>query len=63
MQEKRLIAFFNKKLCEARHKWATRGKEFYIVVRAFKTCEHYLVVEEFILYIDPHALKYLSIEK
>ena len=36
-QEKRLIAFFSEKLCEARRKWATYDKEFYAVVRALKT--------------------------
>ena len=41
-QEKRLIAFFSEKLCEARCKWATYDKEFYVVARALKTWEHYL---------------------
>ena len=36
-QEKRPIAFFSEKLCEARRKWATYDKEFYAVVRALKT--------------------------
>ena len=30
-------SFFSKKLCEARRKWATYDKEFYVVVRALKT--------------------------
>ena len=33
-QDKRLIAFFNEKLCKARRKWATYDKEFYVVLRA-----------------------------
>ena len=36
-QEKRPVAFFSEKLCEARRKWATYDKEFYIIVRALKT--------------------------
>ena len=36
-QKKRPIAFFNEKICEARRKWATYDKEFYVVVRALKT--------------------------
>ena len=36
-QEKRPVAFFSEKLCEARHKWATYDKEFYVVVGALKT--------------------------
>ena len=51
-QEKRLIAFFSEKLCKARDKWATYGKEFYAVVRALKTWEHYLIAKDFILYTN-----------
>ncbi|XP_010247056.1 PREDICTED: uncharacterized protein LOC104590196 [Nelumbo nucifera] len=36
-QEKRPVAFFSEKLCEARKKWSTYDKEFYVVVRALKT--------------------------
>ena len=36
-QEKRSIAFFSEKLCEAMRKWATYDEEFYSVVRALKT--------------------------
>ena len=42
-QEKRHVAFFSKKLSEARQKWSTYDKEFYAVVRALKQWEHYLV--------------------
>ena len=36
-QDKRSIAFFSEKLCQARIKWATYDKVFYVVVRALKT--------------------------
>lgn len=51
-QEKRPIAFFSEKLCEARKKWSTYDKEFYAVVRALKIWEHYLIAKEFVLYMD-----------
>ena len=51
-QEKRPIAFFSEKLCEVRRKWATYDKEFYYVVRALKTWEHYLISKDFILYTN-----------
>ncbi|XP_019053155.1 PREDICTED: uncharacterized protein LOC109114638 [Nelumbo nucifera] len=62
-QEKRPIAFFSEKLCEARKKWSTYDKEFYVVVRALKTWEHYLIAKDFVLYTDHQALKYLSKQK
>ena len=36
------MAFFSEKLSDARQKWATYDKEFYSIVRALKTWEHYL---------------------
>ena len=59
-QEKRLIAFFSEKLCEARRKWATYDKEFYDVVRTLKVWEHYRIAKDFILYTDHQPLKYLK---
>ena len=54
------MAFFSEKLSDARQKWATYDKEFYSIVLALKTWEHYLVGREFILYLDCDALKHLN---
>ncbi|XP_010245764.1 PREDICTED: uncharacterized protein LOC104589222 [Nelumbo nucifera] len=62
-QEKRPVAFFSENICEDRKKWSTYDKEFYAVVRALKTWEHYLIAKEFVLYTDNQALKYLSKQK
>ncbi|GKD02008.1 reverse mRNAase [Tanacetum coccineum] len=59
-QEKRPMAYYNEKLSAARKKWSTYEKEFYYVVRALKTWEHYLVGNEFILYSDCDALKHIN---
>ena len=59
-QEKRLIAFYSEKLCDARKNWSTYDKEFYSVVRALRVWEHYLVGKEFVLYSNCGALKHLS---
>ena len=53
----RPVAFYNKKLSEPRKKLTTYELEFYAVVRALHTWEHYLIQREFILYTDHQALK------
>ena len=58
-QEKRLVAFFSENLSESRQSWSTYDKEFYAIVRALRTWEHYLVGKEFVLYSDCDALKHL----
>ena len=40
--------------------WSTYNEEFYSIVRALKTWEHYLVGHEFVLYSDCDALKHLN---
>ena len=59
-QEKRPVAFFSEKLSDAHQKWSTYDKEFYSIVRALKTWEHYLVGYEFVLYSDCNILKHLN---
>ncbi|CAA7403894.1 unnamed protein product [Spirodela intermedia] len=56
-EEGRPIAFFRGKLSEVRKKWTTYELEFYDVVQASQTWEHYLIQRKFIFYTDHQALK------
>jgi len=59
-QEGRLVAFYSEKLSESRKKWSTYELELYVVFRALKVWEHYLVQREFILFSDHHALQFIN---
>ena len=53
------IAFFSEKLNEVRRKYSTYDKEFYAIIRALGHWSHYLYPNEFVLFSDHEALKYL----
>jgi hypothetical protein len=55
-QEDRPVAYFSKKLDEAKLKYSTYDKEFYAIIQALKKWRHYLIPKEFVLYSDNHAL-------
>jgi hypothetical protein len=55
-QEDKPIAYFTEKLNEAKVKYSTYGKEFYAIIQALKKWRHYLILKEFVLYSDNHAL-------
>jgi len=59
-QEGRPVEFFSEKLSEARQKWTTYELEFYVVIRALKHWEHYLIRREYVLYNDHQALKFVN---
>ncbi|KAH9753570.1 hypothetical protein KPL71_015115 [Citrus sinensis] len=59
-QEGRPIEYMSDKLNEAWQKWSTYDQEFYAILRALKTWEHYLIQKEFVLYNDHQALKYFN---
>jgi hypothetical protein len=59
-EEDRLIVYFSKKLNETKVKYSTYDKEFYAIIKALKKWRHYLIPKEFVLYIDNHALKFVT---
>jgi len=59
-QEGRPLDFFSEKLCDARRKYSTYGKEYYAIIRCLEHWSYYLVASEFILHSDHEALKYIQ---
>ena len=59
-QEGQPLAFFSKKLNEAKLRYSTFDKEFYAIIQAIKHWSYYLAYKEFILHTDHEALKYLN---
>ena len=58
-QESRPVSFFSEKLTCAQLHYSTYEAELYAVVRALQHWRHYLLHQEFILYSDHEALKYI----
>ena len=58
-QEAKPIAYFSEKLNEARKKYSSYDKEFYVVVQSLNKWRHYLLHKKFVLYSDNHALQYI----
>ncbi|GKE55942.1 RNA-directed DNA polymerase [Tanacetum coccineum] len=59
-QNQRPIAFFSEKMNDARRKYSTYDKEFYAIVRSLDTWRHYLLSNEFVLFSDHEALKFIN---
>ncbi|PKI54050.1 hypothetical protein CRG98_025544 [Punica granatum] len=58
-QNHKLVAYFSEKLSGAKLNYSTYDVEFYAVVQAIKHWRHYLFRQEFVLYTNHEALKYL----
>ncbi|GJX75097.1 RNA-directed DNA polymerase [Tanacetum coccineum] len=59
-QNQQPIASFSEKLNDARRKYSTYDKEFYAIVRSLDTWRHYLLSNEFVLFSDHEALKFIN---
>ena len=60
MQKKRPTTYFNEKLNGAALNYPTYDKEFYALVRALETWQHYLWPKEFVIHTDHESLKHLK---
>ena len=59
-QEDRPIVYFSEKMNEVKVKYSTYDKEFYAIIQALKKWRHYLILKEFVLYSDNHALQFVT---
>ena len=62
-QERHPIAYFSEKLNNAKQKYSTYDKEFYAIIRALWHWPYYLLSQEFVIYFDHKALRYLHSQK
>uniref|UniRef100_A0A1J3GDV5 RNA-directed DNA polymerase n=1 Tax=Noccaea caerulescens TaxID=107243 RepID=A0A1J3GDV5_NOCCA len=60
MQDKKPIAFFSEKLGGSILNYPTYDKEFYALVRALQTWQHYLWPKEFVIHTDHESLKHIK---
>ena len=56
----RPIAYFSEKLNDVRQRYSTYDKEFYAIVRSLEYWRHYLLPNDFVLFSDHQALKYIQ---
>ncbi|PKI52596.1 hypothetical protein CRG98_027024 [Punica granatum] len=59
MQDKYLIAYFSEKLSSTNLNYSAYDKEFYALIRAPKTWEHYLLPKKLVFHTNHESLIYL----
>jgi hypothetical protein len=59
-EDNRPVAYFSDKLNDAKRNYYTYDKEFYAIIQALNKWRNYLVLKEFILYNDNHALQFVT---
>ena len=59
-QEQRSVAYLSEKLNEAKQKYSSYEKIVYAIIQALKKWRNYHMPNEFVLYIDNHALPFIS---
>ena len=62
-QEAHPVSYFNERLSDAKARYSNYNCEFYAVVQSPKFWKHYLLHQEFTLYSDHDALRYLHSQK
>lgn len=59
-QEERPISFHSEKISDAKRKYSSYDLELYALVQALRKWRHYLLLKEFVVYMDNQALSFLN---
>ena len=61
--KKHHVAYFSKKLSGAKLNYSIYNKEFHVIVQSLRHWQHYLLQQEFVIYLDYETLRYLNFQK